>query len=102
LRNELAAHQGNWNPHGDWRERFDVLRLILREAAVLTVTGLVIGTGLALAAAQAAKSLLFGLKPRDPVTLVMAVVTLCAVAASRQLFAGVSCLQARSLDSLAL
>ena len=38
-------------------ERFDVLRMILREATVLTVTGLVIGTGLALAAAQAAKSL---------------------------------------------
>jgi putative ABC transport system permease protein len=62
-------------------ERFDVLRMILREAAVLTVTGLVIGTGLALGAAQAAKSLLFGLKPRDPLTLVMAVVTLSAVAA---------------------
>jgi predicted permease len=62
-------------------ERFDVLRMILREAALLTVTGLVIGTGLALGAAQAAKSLLFGLKPRDPLTLVMAVVTLSAVAA---------------------
>jgi putative ABC transport system permease protein len=62
-------------------ERFDVLRMILREATVLTVTGLVIGTGLALGAAQAAKSLLFGLKPRDPLTLVMAVVSLSAVAA---------------------
>src|SRR6266576_3900698 len=62
-------------------ERFDVLRMILGEATVLTVTGLVIGTGLALAAAQAAKSLLFGLKPRDPLTLLMAVVTLSAVAA---------------------
>lgn len=62
-------------------ERFDVLRMILREATVLTVIGLVIGTGLALAAAQAAKSLLFGLKPRDPLTLVIAVVTLSAVAA---------------------
>src|ERR1700756_4784033 len=62
-------------------ERFDVLRMILREATVLTVTGLVIGTGLALAAAQSAKSLLFGLKPRDPLTLIMAVVTLSAVAA---------------------
>jgi putative ABC transport system permease protein len=62
-------------------ERFDVLRMILREATVLTVIGLVIGTGLALGAAQAAKSLLFGLKPRDPLTLVMAVVTLSAVAA---------------------
>jgi predicted permease len=62
-------------------ERVDVLRMILREATVLTVTGLVIGTALALGSAQAAKSLLFGLKPRDPLTLVMAVVTLSAVAA---------------------
>jgi putative ABC transport system permease protein len=62
-------------------ERFDVLRMILREATVLTVAGLVIGAGLALASAQAAQSLLFGLKPRDPLTLVLAVVTLSAVAA---------------------
>jgi predicted permease len=62
-------------------DRADVLRMILREATVLTVTGLLIGSGLALAAAQAAKSLLYGLKPRDPLTLVMAVVTLSTVAA---------------------
>ncbi len=62
-------------------ERFDVLRMILREATVLTVTGMVLGIGLALGAAQAAKSLLYGLKPRDPLTLAMAVVTLTAVAA---------------------
>ena len=61
--------------------RIDVLRMILREATVLTVTGLVIGAGLALGAAQAAKSMLYGLKPRDPLTLVLAVVTLSAVAA---------------------
>jgi putative ABC transport system permease protein len=62
-------------------ERVDVLKLILREAGLLTVTGLVIGSGLALGAAQAAKSLLYGLKPRDPLTLVAAVVVLSAVAA---------------------
>jgi putative ABC transport system permease protein len=59
----------------------DVLKIILREAGVLTAVGLLIGTGLALGAAQAAKSLLFGLKPRDPLTLVIAVVALSAVAA---------------------
>jgi putative ABC transport system permease protein len=58
----------------------DVLRLILREAGMLTVTGLVIGSGLALGAAQAAKSLLYGLKPRDPITLVAAIILLSAVA----------------------
>jgi predicted permease len=62
-------------------ERMDVLRLILREAGMLTIAGLVIGSGLALGSAQAAKSLLFGLKPRDPITLLAAVVLLSAVAA---------------------
>jgi len=62
-------------------DRVAVVRMILREAGMLTVAGLVIGTGLALGAAQAAKSLLYGLKPRDPLTLVTAIVTLSAVAA---------------------
>jgi putative ABC transport system permease protein len=62
-------------------ERVDVLRLVLREAGLLTITGLVIGAGLALGAAQAAKSLLYGLKARDPLTLIAAVVMLSAVAA---------------------
>jgi putative ABC transport system permease protein len=62
-------------------DRVAVVRIILREAGILTVAGLVIGTGLALGAAQAAKSLLYGLKPRDPLTLVIAIVTLSAVAA---------------------
>jgi len=62
-------------------KRADVVKMILREAGILTIAGLVIGSGLALAAAQAAKSMLYGLKPRDPLTLVLAVVTLSAVAA---------------------
>jgi putative ABC transport system permease protein len=54
--------------------------MILREAGILTIAGLVIGSGLALGAAQAAKSLLYGLKPRDPLTLLLAIVTLSVVA----------------------
>ena len=59
----------------------DVVGMIMREAGILTVAGLVIGTTLALASAQVVKSLLYGLKPRDPLTLVLAVVTLAVVAA---------------------
>ena len=55
--------------------------MILSEAGILTGLGIVIGTILALASAQAAKSLLFGLKPRDPLTLVLAAATLATVAA---------------------
>jgi len=61
--------------------RGNVISMILGEAGVLTSIGVVIGTVLALVSAQAAKSLLFGLKPRDPLTLVLAIVTLGAVAA---------------------
>ena len=61
-------------------KRGDVVKMILREAGILTLAGLVIGSGLALGAAQAAKSMLFGLKPRDPLTLVIAIVTLSVVA----------------------
>ncbi|MGB7282650.1 MAG: ABC transporter permease [Candidatus Acidiferrum sp.] len=62
-------------------EGVDVLGLILREAGMLTAAGLVVGAGLALGSAQAARSLLYGLKPRDPLTLVIAIVVLSAVAA---------------------
>jgi putative ABC transport system permease protein len=62
-------------------KRMDVVGMILREAGILTVAGLVIGTALALASAQVLRSLLYGLKPRDPFTLVISVVTLTAVAA---------------------
>ncbi|HKV62549.1 MAG TPA: ABC transporter permease [Candidatus Acidoferrum sp.] len=62
-------------------DRGNVLTLILREAGVLTLIGLVIGAGLALASAQTAKSLLYGLKPRDPLALIIAIVLLSAVAA---------------------
>jgi putative ABC transport system permease protein len=61
--------------------RADVVGMILKEAGILTGAGLVIGTTLALASAQVVKSLLYGLKPRDPLTIVLAVVTLAAVAA---------------------
>ena len=43
-----------------------VVRLVLREAALLLAVGLAVGTGLALWAGRAAGALLFGLKPYDP------------------------------------
>ena len=56
-----------------------VIQLVLREAACLLAVGLVLGTGLALWAARAATSMLYGLKPYDPVTLTGADATLAAV-----------------------
>jgi predicted permease len=61
--------------------RSDVLWLFVRETLALFAIGVVIGTPAALAAAQLVKSLLFGLKPSDPLSLVIAVLTLAGVAA---------------------
>jgi ABC-type antimicrobial peptide transport system permease subunit len=60
--------------------RREVTAMILRKAAKLLVAGLAVGTGLSLAAGSAASALLFGLKPRDPVTLAIAASLLAAVA----------------------
>jgi ABC-type antimicrobial peptide transport system permease subunit len=57
-----------------------ILRLILREALLLLGIGLAIGAGLALAAARTAPSMLFGLKPYDPPTLLFAISMLAWVA----------------------
>jgi len=60
--------------------RGQVIGLVLREAVVLLGIGLTIGTGFAAWAGQAAASLVYGLKPRDPVTLSGAVALLAIVA----------------------
>jgi putative ABC transport system permease protein len=49
--------------------RLQVVGLIMREAGILLALGIVVGTGFALAGGRAATSLLFGLKPYDPMTL---------------------------------
>ncbi len=60
--------------------RGDVLQLVLREAGMLLVVGLVIGIGIAIAVGRTASSLLFGLKPTDPVTIGFSVAVLALVA----------------------
>jgi predicted permease len=64
--------------------RGDVLRMVMREVAKLVVLGLALGIPAALASDRWAQSLLFGLKPTDPLTLAGATALLLAVA----LFAG--------------
>jgi predicted permease len=60
--------------------RWQVVRLVMREAALLLAIGLAVGLGLALCTGQAAASMLYGLKPRDPATLAGALGLLAAVA----------------------
>jgi putative ABC transport system permease protein len=60
--------------------RSHIVVMVLREAAILCLIGLAIGTGLALAAGTAAASMLYGLKPGDPLTLGGAIAGMIAVA----------------------
>lgn len=65
--------------------RGDVLALVLREVGILLGIGLAIGTVLALAGGSAAASLLYGLKPRDPLTLAAAMGGMILVALTASL-----------------
>jgi len=68
--NEIGIRMALGAQHGN------VIRLILVEVAVLIGIGIAVGTALTLAAGKAAGSLLFELKPRDPLTLALAAILL--------------------------
>lgn len=57
-----------------------VIALVLREAVLLLLIGLTLGTALAAWAGQTAASLVYGMTPRDPLTLGAAVALLAIVA----------------------
>ena len=59
----------------------DVLWLVLREALSLVLMGGVVGLLAALAGTQTASSLLYGLTPNDPLTIICATLLLIAIAA---------------------
>ena len=60
-------------------DRGMVVRMIVREAAVLLGAGLAIGATLSVFAARTADTFLYGLKPGDPPTIAMAMAGLAAV-----------------------
>jgi ABC-type antimicrobial peptide transport system permease subunit len=55
--------------------------MILREAGILLMVGVIAGTVLSIAGARTAKALLYGLKSYDPLTLIGAILLLATVAA---------------------
>ena len=61
-------------------QRGDVLRIVLRQGAVLAILGALIGVGAALAVTRYLQSFLFGVKPSDPTTIVGVAFLLIAVA----------------------
>jgi predicted permease len=58
-----------------------VVRLVLRETLVWVALGVMLGLGVAMATTHWVESLLFGLKPRDPLTIGLAAAGLLVVAA---------------------
>ena len=60
--------------------RLRILNMIFLEAFALLAIGIVVGLGLAVALGKTASSLLFGVKPADPITLGLAAALLAAVA----------------------
>jgi predicted permease len=61
-------------------ERTRILRMVLRDALMLAVLGIVIGVPLALAGSRLVATMLYGLKPSDPLTIAAATALLAAVA----------------------
>src|SRR5215475_9354741 len=61
--------------------RGNVIWLVLREALALVGAGVVIGLLVSLAATKTVSTMLFGLKPNDPLTIAVATLLLLAVAA---------------------
>ena len=57
----------------------DVVRLVLGEGFTLVAAGVVLGVGLAVALSRLIASLLYGISPRDPLTLAAAAFVLLAV-----------------------
>lgn len=60
--------------------RQDVLRMVLRRAAVLTGTGMAVGVGAAILLARGIAGLLYGVRPNDPVIFASIVATIGVVA----------------------
>ena len=61
--------------------QLNIVRLVLKEAAMLVCIGLVIGFACSLVAAETAASLLFGISARDPLQFGEAAFALTAAAA---------------------
>jgi ABC-type antimicrobial peptide transport system permease subunit len=58
-----------------------VVRMVMRESAILVALGAVLGLGLSVLAARWVSTLLFGLNPGDPLTLGVSAAALAVVAA---------------------
>jgi predicted permease len=61
-------------------QRLDVLRMVLRDGARMTLIGITVGVAVAIALTRLMAGMLFGVKPFDPVTFASVSLLLCLVA----------------------
>jgi len=61
-------------------QRLDVLRMVLQDGARMTLAGTAIGVIAALGLTQLMASMLFGVRPTDPVTFGLVTMALCGIA----------------------
>ena len=61
-------------------QRLDVLRMVMQDGARMTLAGMAIGIVAALGLTQLMASMLFGVRPTDPVTFGLVAVVLCGIA----------------------
>jgi putative ABC transport system permease protein len=81
-------------------DRLRVLAMVMREAVILLAVGLVVGGGLAWFSGKAARTLLFGLTPQDPVSLVLAALLLAVVAVAASYIPAFRASRVNPLDAL--
>ena len=62
--------------------RGDIIRLVMREGGVITIAGVVLGLAAGLVAARSLSTVLYGVPPSDPVSLVAAALVLSLTAMS--------------------
>lgn len=61
-------------------QKFDVLRMILKDGARMTLAGILIGLVGALALTRLMGTMLYGVRPTDPLTFICVAALLCAIA----------------------
>jgi len=61
-------------------QKLDVLRLVMKDGVEMTLTGIILGVIGAFGLTRLMGSMLFGVKPTDPLTFTVVAVLLCAVA----------------------
>ena len=76
-----------------------VVRLVLRRVAILAAVGIIVGSAISVWASRFVATLLYGLEPRDPVTLAIAVLVLACIAG---VAGGLPAIRASKIDPAAV